>query len=34
MKRVYGGNWNVFIFPDSNGSSNWSGEQWIRFFVT
>ena len=34
MEKAYGGHWNVFIFPDSNGSSSWNGDPWIRFIVT
>ena len=34
MEKSYGKHWNVFIFPDSNGSSSWYGDQWIRFIVT
>ena len=33
MEAKYDGKWNCFIFPDSNGSSNWHSDLWIRFIV-
>jgi hypothetical protein len=34
MEQKYEGKWNCFVFPDSNGSSQWYAELWIRFIVT
>ena len=33
MEEKYDGKWNCFIFPDSNGSSKWYADLWIRFIV-